>query len=267
MATLAEAYVRLKPYYIIEERLNELGRATDQAARETAQRIFPFPVQIEVELIEGTLTGKIKIFGTILIGALGAYASIGGAIDTTEKLCKWSKSFSQIVCDRFIDESGAKPGQVQGKERRLGDAGAVLRALKRIERLDNTATDMNKDQLQLELHNARRQLESALHNLTAEEANTILKAVTATNLPPVHEWPTKPPLVGMPKIARYEAIDLPTNHPLTFKHQLMSKLSDVAITKARQPLRYHNIFVAEPVQNRDGGTKGSSIEKLDRRGP
>lgn len=88
MAQLAEAYIYLKPFYISAERLERLGRATDELARAAALRIYEQPVEIEILLIEGTLWGKIKVTGAIIFSVYTGYASIDGAIATTERLCK-----------------------------------------------------------------------------------------------------------------------------------------------------------------------------------
>ena len=126
MAQLAEAYIHLRPFYISAERLEELGRATDEFARAAALRIYSQPIEIEVELIEGTLWGKIKVTGHVFVAATAVYASYGGVQDTTERLCKQANLFGAYVCSSFIKETGVTPQQVARVERRTKNSGQVI---------------------------------------------------------------------------------------------------------------------------------------------
>jgi hypothetical protein len=145
MAQLAEAYVRLRPYHVSEERLARLGRATDEFARIGALEFYEQPVEIAVEIVEGTLSTTVKVAGTVFLTAFTVYASIDGAINTTERLCKSAKLFGDYVCSSFIKEADVKPEQVERVERRLKTPGRLRRILKRMEWLDMNATRMSRE--------------------------------------------------------------------------------------------------------------------------
>src|SRR5258708_6117312 len=201
MAQLAEAYIHLRPFYISAERLEELGRATDEFARAAALRIYSQPIEIEVELIEGTLWGKIKVTGQVFVTTTAVYASYAGALDTTERLCKQANLFGDYVCSSFIKEAGVTPQQVARVERRTKTPGKLLRALRRLEQLDKAAATMSKEAIEGELHKATAQLSGAIHDLSPEEAKILEKGLSFKNLPPLTDWPKKDTqVVEMPKV-------------------------------------------------------------------
>jgi len=183
MAQLAEAYVRLRPYYVSEEQLARLGNATDELARIGALEFYEQPVEIAVELVEGTLLTKVTLAGTMFFTAFTGYASIDGAINTTEKLCKSANLFGDYVCSAFIKEAKAKPEQVERMERRLKTPGKLRRVLRRMEWLDMNATRMSKEELESELRKTKLQLEKAMKDLDEGEQKA-LENLEFRRLPP-----------------------------------------------------------------------------------
>src|SRR5262249_10110630 len=141
------------------------------------------PVEIAVEIVEGTLSTTVKVAGTVFLTAFTVYASIDGAINTTERLCKSAKLFGDYVCSSFIKEADVKPEQVERVERRLKTPGRLRRILKRMEWLDMNATRMSREELQSELHKTRLQLERAMQDLDEAEQE-ILKDLEFRRLPP-----------------------------------------------------------------------------------
>lgn len=245
MAQLAEAYVHLRPFYISEERLEQLGRATDELARVAALRIYAQQIFIEVELIEGTLWGKIKLAGGVFVTATTLYASYGGLIDTTERLCKQANLFGDYVCSSFIKEAGATPQQVARVERRTKTPGKLLRALRRLERLDRAAATMSKEAIESELHEARAQLNGAIYDLSPEEVYILGKGLIFKNLPPLSDWPEKDTQTAqMPKVgitvraAKFQLGDL-----------MAGNESAEGLPKRRR-LQYRNKFLAVPSEER-----------------
>jgi hypothetical protein len=180
MTIIAEAYIRLRPFYISAEKLEQLGKATDEFARTAALRIYDQPVEIQVGLIEGTLRGKITVTGVLT--ALTLYSSYSGFLDSTERLCKQANLFGDYVCSAFVKESGATPQLVARVEKRTKTPGKLLRALRRIERLDKAAATMSREALESELHGARLQLSSAIHDLSDEEVTVLEKGLTFRRL-------------------------------------------------------------------------------------
>jgi hypothetical protein len=248
MAVLAEAYIHLKPFYISEERLEQLGHRIDEIARVAALEFYEWPVEIEVELIEGTLWGKIKVAGTVFVTGVTLYSSIDGVLNTTERLCKSANLFGDLVCSQFIKEAGATKEQVQRVERRLKTPGKLRRALQRVKRLDETAAKMKPEELQRQLHRARLELEAAMKELDGEDEGKLREALQFRNLPPLNKWPDRnEQLPDVPRIARRE-----DDAQLTFGRQEMLIEGTPARVPARRPLRYHSRFVVSPPAKRTG---------------
>jgi hypothetical protein len=256
MAQLAEVYIHLQPFYVSEERLQQLGRATDEMARITAERIYEWPVEIEVELIEGTLWGKIKVTGAIVFTVFTGYASIDGAIKTTETLCKKANLFGDTVCSAFIEESGAKKEQMVRVERRLKTPGKLRRALLRIKRLDDAAARMKQTELERQLHRARLELEVTMKELDTEEGQKLLEALKFKSLPPLNQWPDKDTrTVDVPRVGRRVE-----DAQLTFRDDAgLIESKRKVVPEARKRLRYHNQFVVSPrgIEKRIGDERSS----------
>jgi hypothetical protein len=246
MAQLAEAYIHLQPFYVSQERLQQLGRATDELVRAAAARFYGWPVEIEVDLIEGTLWGKIKVSGALAITGFTMYASIDGAINTTERLCKSANLFGDYVCSAFVKEAGAKKEQVARVEHRLKTPGKLRRALHRIKRLEETADRIGQADLQRELHRARLELEAVMKDLDSHEQEQLIEALKFEKLPPIDEWPRTS---EMPRIARK-----PDDVQLTFQRDdgLIEHRSRMVVEK-RKRLSYHNRFIVLP-SARDAGS-------------
>jgi hypothetical protein len=237
MAQLAEAYVRLRPYYVSEEQLERLGSATDEFARIGALEFYEQPVEISVGVVEGTLTAKATLLGAVTLFTV--YASIDGAINTTERLCKSANLFGDYVCSAFIKEAGAKPEQVERVERRLKTPGKLRRVLRRIERLDMNATRMSREELQSELHKTRLQLESAMKDLGEAEQEG-LKSLEFKQLPPYPNWPTRGDIIEAPRVA------VPRLEDRRSERQLLIGNEETLPEKPRRRLEYHNTFTVFP---------------------
>jgi hypothetical protein len=234
MAQLAEAYVRLRPYYVSEEQLARLGSATDEIARIGALEFYEQSVEIAVQFIEGTLWSKVKLTGAISLGVLTGYASIDGAINTTERLCKSANLFGDYVCSAFIKEAEAKPEQVERVERRLKTPGKLRRVLTRMEWLDMNATRMSKEELENELHRTKLQLESAMKDLDEGERKA-LENLEFRRLPPYRNWPTRGDIIEAPRVAIPRLEDRRSERPLIGREDTLRE-------KPRRPLEYHNRF-------------------------
>jgi hypothetical protein len=245
MAQLAQAYIHLRPFYISADRLAELGRATDESARAAALRIYDQQVVIEVDLIEGTLWGKITVTGNVLLAAYTIYSGYPGALDATERLCKKANLFGDYVCSSFIKESGATPEQVARVERRTKTPGKLLRALRRLEHLDKAAATMNKKAIESELHEASAQLNGAIFELSAEEVKFLEHGLKFENLPPLVDWPEKDThAVEMPKVA------IPVKGP---KFRLDDSLAENDLADKlpkRRRLQYRNKFTVDAGKKR-----------------
>src|SRR5262249_20973969 len=234
MAQLAEAYVRLRPYHVSEEQLARLGRATDEFARIGALEFYEQPVEIAVELVGGTLLAKVRLAGRIFFVVFTGYASIDGAINTTEKLCKSANLFGDYVCSSFIKEAKAKPEQVERIERRLKTPGKLRRILKQMERLDMNATRMSKDELQSELHKTKLELENAMKDLD-EADQKALENWGFRRLPPYRNWPTQDDI----EAAR---LALPRLEDRRSKRRLLIGKEDIPTAKPRRRLEYRKTF-------------------------
>jgi hypothetical protein len=236
MAQLAEAYVRLRPYpHVSEEQLARLGRATDEFARLGALEFYEQPVEITVELVQGTLWAKVRLAGRIFFVVFTGYASIDGAINTTEKLCKSANLFGDYVCSSFIKEAKAKPEQVERIERRLKTPGKLRRVLKQMEQLDMNATRMSKDELQSELHKRKLELENAMKDLD-EADQKALENLEFRRLPPYRNWPTQGDIIEAPRLA------LPRLEDRRSERRLLIGKEGIPTAKPRRRLEYRKTF-------------------------
>jgi len=259
MAQLAEAYIRLKPFYVSAEQLERLGKATDELARTAALRIYEQPVEIEVDLIEGTLWGTIKVTGAIIFTVYTGYSSIDGAIATTERLCNEANIFGDYVCSAFIKESGASPHQVARVERRLKTPGKLRRALLRIERLDKTASQLSKEELQRRLHSARLELTAAAKDLDAHEMKMLESALQSLeHLPPAAEWSDESTKrVDAPRIENrvQKPLPLPQDLPIENKAAL--------VPQTRRRLKYRSKFEVSPRAKLEGSARGVLLGRTE----
>jgi hypothetical protein len=206
----------------------------------------------------GALWGKIKVTGGIFITGVTLYASIDGALNTTERLCKSANLFGDVVCSQFVKEAGAKKEQVERVERRLKTPGKLRRALQRVKRLDETAARMKQEDLQRELHRARLELEAAMKDLDGEDEGKLREALQFRNLPPLSDWPDKNArLPDVPRIGRRE-----DGAQLTFDRQDMLIESKPATVPVRRRLRYHNKFVVSRGGRRTSGDDKTPIGTL-----
>jgi hypothetical protein len=193
------------------------------------------PVEITVDLVEGTLRAKIALAGKIFLGAFGLYASIDGAINTTERLCKSANLFGNYVCSAFVKEAKAKPEQIERIERRLKTPGKLRRVLKQMERLDINATRMSKDELQSELHKTKLELENAMKDLD-EADQKALKNLEFRRLPPYHNWPTQDDIIEAPRLA------VPRLEDRRSERRLLIGKEGIPAAKARRRLEYRKTF-------------------------
>ena len=192
------------------------------------------PVEITVELVQGTLWAKVKLARRIFFVVFTGYASIDGAINTTEKLCKSANLFGDYVCSSFIKEAKAKPEQVERVERRLKTPGKLRRVLKQMERLDMNATRMSKDELQSELRKTKLEFENAMKDLD-EADQQALKNLEFRRLPPYRNWPTRDDIMEPARLA------LPRLEDRRSKRLLIGK-EGIPTAKPRRRFEYRKTF-------------------------
>ncbi len=189
---------------------------------------------------------KITVAGNILLGAYTIYSGYPGAIDATERLCKKANLFGDYVCSSFIKETGATPEQVARVESRTKTPGKLLKALRRLEKLDKAATTMSKESLQSELHAANAQLSGAISGLSDEERKVLDNDLTFHNLPPISDLPKKDRLVAdIPKAGitvRGAKLEIG-------KYSIEGEGLTIKPEKRRR-LKYRNKFTVDPDEKR-----------------
>ena len=248
---LAEVSIYLRVEFT-ESQYERLGHLTDEAAREAAARYFSVPVRVEVGLGEGSVFGKVRVFGlvsTLAIGhTLATLGDIGGSVELAKNMYEGAKAFGEVVTHHFISDAGASQEQVESAQVRANAPKQIVRVLERIEQLENNISNMSPKEVQAELHKARKQLERALPRVPPHEKLQVLNQLRFKNLPPFSQWPTHPPDEPLPTalVPKFELSVENLELSAYLKREAPRERKRIGATRCEPKLRYGNTFFVKP---------------------
>src|SRR5262249_82804 len=134
MATLAQAYIHLRPYELNEARLQEFGSLIEALSREAAQLSFKQTVSIDVDIETGSAWTWVTVAGSIAFGVYGGIANYKGFKESIVEIEKDARNFGQLVRDYVTNAAG--PERVYRAERRTMTPGRLRRLTDRLEQLN-----------------------------------------------------------------------------------------------------------------------------------
>ncbi|MEY9184877.1 hypothetical protein [Bradyrhizobium sp. USDA 313] len=189
MTELAQAYIHLKPFSASHGEIRSLGRYAKRVAVRTAADIYGGGVEIEVQIEEGSLIGRITVIGSLLLAAHGHIADYKGFKESVVDMCDDAREFAVDVCAPFIKKAGVPKEDVYRFERRLKTPGKLYRFSKRLEKLEKSVTELSPRDVQKELSNLRTEMDSINQHLSPQERQALDPILNRPKLPPPKEWP------------------------------------------------------------------------------
>jgi hypothetical protein len=160
MAQLAQTYVHLRPYEITQDKLESLGDAAQEIARNAARDVYGGNVTIDVRLEGGSLKVWMTVVGVlsaIHIG-YGTVADYKAFKESIGELCNDARKFGFEVCDAFTDTAGASKRQVFRVEKRLTTPGKIKRLIRKLEAIDQMTDKLSKSEMRRQLASIKRDL-------------------------------------------------------------------------------------------------------------
>lgn len=189
MANLGQAYLHLKPYYASEREIRSLGRFAKRTAVRATSEIYGGDVVVEVELEEGSLIVRVTVIGGLFLAVYSHVADYKGFKESVVELCEDAREFAVDVCAPFIKKAGVPKDEIYRFERRLKTPGKLYRINRRLEKLENSVTELSPAAIRKELAKVRSGLDAATADLSAQEKAAIESKIRPRRLPPPQKWP------------------------------------------------------------------------------
>jgi hypothetical protein len=133
MARLAQTSIRFRRFEISERRFQELIPAIDQAAEDTAQRIYGELVTVDVYIEAGSFLVRITLIGGLLLGSYHAVSDSNDFKKEIVELVKHAEDFGSAIYEEVLRITGETQADVI--RRRSMTPGKISQAMQRIDRL------------------------------------------------------------------------------------------------------------------------------------
>lgn len=237
MAQVAQAYFHFHADLPARD-LREFGRQIDRAARRAALRNFETTVLINVEIVEGSIIGRITACAGIIGLLTTPIANYKGVKDSVKEMYSDARSFGSEVADKAIQLAGVSGKQVYRVERRTKTVGKLGRLFNDIERLENSVDDLTPKQMKAELGRINHELQAISRDLDPQERQQLSGVLEHTKLPPPSKWPN-PDERGPRAILKPEQYELTIERPLHIEDRSRTR---------HKPIRYESSFKVEPVK-------------------
>jgi hypothetical protein len=134
----------------------------------------------QVELEDGSLIARLKIFGKMVIGAFIAY---GGARTTIDYLIKDSQAVTEYIARDISNEPTIGANSIVRVERRLGVPGKVKRLYNDIARLNRNRGNLTENEQQELIENIQRHYENLILELDQQEIQIIEQNLIQQQIP------------------------------------------------------------------------------------
>ncbi len=165
MAEIAEGYIHLKPFRL-HRNADVLGEAILAKTSEIAGSIYPFSVEINVDIEEGS----IRVWTTVLVGLYTAISVYPQFKDGAKALFQDGLYFGERTIEFMEQQLKPSSSQVFRAERRTKTAGKIYRISKRIEKLERHYYSLNVDVREKEAASIRAELDKIMAHLNAEDS-------------------------------------------------------------------------------------------------
>ena len=204
LTEIAQAYIHLRPFSVSEASLRALGRSADSIAYEIASEVYGPSVEVEITLEEASLKAWVTVIATSAFArSMGASRIIRASKKASLKCARTRAALARTYAGNFTSAADAPKRQIYRTERRLRVSGRIARVIDRRRRIQGRLSNLSPRQVQRELNNVSRQLESILQDLPPDDAKLLEERVELKGLPPIRTWPERGPKdqVGLPRVA------------------------------------------------------------------
>jgi len=133
-----------------------------------------------VELEEGSLKSRLKIFGKIAAGALIAY---GGIRAGTDYIIRDSQRITEHIVQDISNDKNIDPSSIKRVERRLGVPGRINRLYGDLEKLRAHRQDLTGNQQQQLINRISKQFKHLVNELDQPELELIANEIRENDIP------------------------------------------------------------------------------------
>lgn len=182
---VAETYIHIKDVPR-DLSVSEVNNYLDKRARNWAITYFGEKVQVDVEVVEGSLKVKLLVGGIILFELISNYGSFRQGIDA---IVHDAKAFSDFVIEQFVEHEHLDDDDLYRLERRLGVPGKIQRFLRKLDTVNSA--DLNAGDLDALTETLRDEFLSIME-LLADDADRQMFSDNVGNEeinPPYQPWP------------------------------------------------------------------------------
>ena len=134
----------------------------------------------QVELEDGSLKGRLKIFGKIAIGGLIAYGGIRTGIDY---IIKDSQTINECIVRDIANEPNIDPNSIGRVERRLGIPGKIKRLYNEMDRLSRDRNNLTENEENVLIANIQKHYEELVFELDQHEISFIKQDILLHQIP------------------------------------------------------------------------------------
>ena len=244
MAQIAQAYFHFRTE-MSEAELKNFGKRVAKSSRAAALSNFAIEVEITVDVVEGSVKGRVTAIG-ILIGGFAFVADYKGFKEGVVEICQDARSFGADVCDKAVELANVAKRYIVRTERRTKTSGKLGRLLSDLDKLQNSVDSLSPAQVKGELSRLNRELELIARDLAPVEQQKLGKILDQTKLPPPRKWPqqdAEPPKTAL-KEDQIELLGASEQQP----------------NPKRKPTRYRTSFKVKP--KKPPKVRGSSEQLL-----
>jgi hypothetical protein len=178
MTVIAQAYFHFSPFDNGID-IDSLGEAAARLAREDASEVFRFPVEVTVELEEGSLKGWITA-GSLIASIFNLSAATLTTINNypafkshLSMMMGDARRFSSSFNDRFIAKNAVPKMDIVRTERRTKTIGKIWRAIGELEFIAENSGKLSNRELQERDAHIRSLLSDAISDLSAEDSQIL----------------------------------------------------------------------------------------------
>lgn len=165
MAEIAQGYVHLKPFGLQSE-AKKAGRSILDELSEAAREIYSFPVEIDVEIEDGS----IKVWATVIVTLYSAISVYPQFKDGLKELKSDAVHFGTKTIDVVEKFMNPAQSQIFRVERRTKVSGKLYRLSRRAERLEENYNSLSPEVRESESAAIQSEIDKLVNLLDEAEA-------------------------------------------------------------------------------------------------
>lgn len=177
------------------ERLAEVGGAV---ARLSSEENFNIPVEVDLDLAEGSLELAGVVIGTLFSTyyAVGKYKAFK---ESVVEICEDAKTFGDTFCDKFLQKARISKSQISKQKVEVQTPERLRALLDELERLDGKWQALSEGSRTVVLARAASKLDRVLRDLNDADRSAVVASLSFEALPPYTQWPRKEQLRAHPR--------------------------------------------------------------------